>query len=79
MLANFLHSMYLAMQRMIDWLLFGTLAIEREKPAMYGWRQNDDEANSVLKRYFFWDVRQYMPGGAAKAKKKREDKLAKAA
>ena len=62
-----------------DWLIFGTLAIEKEKPAMYGWRQNDDEANSVLKRYFFWDVRQYMPGGAAKAKKKREDKLAKAA
>jgi len=33
----------------------------------------------VLKRYFFWDVRQYMRGGAAKAKKKREEKLAKAA
>ena len=62
-----------------DWLIFGTLAIEKQKPDVYGWRQKDDEANSVLKRYFFWDVRQYMPGGAAKAKKKREEKLAKAA
>ena len=62
-----------------DWLIFGTLAIEKEKPQTYGWRQKDDEASSVLKRYFFWDVRQYMPGGAAKAKKKSEDKLPKAA
>lgn len=44
-----------------DWLLFGTLAIEKEKPAVYGWRQKEQEAHSVLKRYFFWDVRQYMP------------------
>jgi hypothetical protein len=62
-----------------DWLIFGTLAIEKQKPDVYGWRQKDDEATSVLKRYFFWDVRQYMPGGAAKAKKKRGEKLAKAA
>jgi len=62
-----------------DWLIFGTLAIEKEKPQTYGWRQKDDEASSVLKRYFFWDVRQYMPGGAAKAKKKSGEKLAKAA
>ena len=46
-----------------DWLIFGTLAIEKEKPKVYGWRQKDDEANSVLKRYFNYDVRQYMPKG----------------
>ena len=57
-----------------DWLIFGTLAIETSKPEIYGWRQNDEEANSALKRYFFWDVRQYMPGGAAKAKAKKAQK-----
>jgi len=62
-----------------DWLIFGTLAIEKEKPKMYGWRQNDDEANSVLKRYFYWDVRNFMPGGAVKAKARAEAKAAKKA
>jgi hypothetical protein len=46
---------------------------------MYGWRQNDDEANSVLKRYFYWDVRNFMPGGAVKAKARAEAKAAKKA
>lgn len=41
-----------------DWLVFGTLAIETSKPKVYGWRQKDPEANSVLKRYFCWDVRE---------------------
>lgn len=62
-----------------DWLVFRTLAIETSKPEIYGWRQNDDEANSVLKRYFYWDVRNYMPGGAAKAKARAEAKAAQKA
>ena len=62
-----------------DWLIFGTLAIEKENPKMYGWRQNDEEANSVLKRYFFWDVRQYMPGGAADAGEESCEKCCRAA
>ncbi|AZT82365.1 sterol desaturase [Marinobacter sp. NP-4(2019)] len=46
-----------------DWLVFGTLAIETSKPKVYGWRQKEQEANSVLKRYFCWDVRPYVPKG----------------
>ena len=46
-----------------DWLIFKTLAIETSKPKIYGWRQNDEEANSVLKRYFNINVKKYLPGG----------------
>jgi len=45
-----------------DWLIFGTLSIEKNKPKIYGWRQNDVEANSVFKRYFNVDIKKYMPG-----------------
>ncbi|MFT5594542.1 MAG: hypothetical protein ACI8SR_002933 [Oceanicoccus sp.] len=45
-----------------DWLIFKTLAIETTKPEIYGWRQSEDEANSVFKRYFNTNVKKYMPG-----------------
>lgn len=45
-----------------DWLIFKTLSIETSKPEIYGWRQNDEEANSVFKRYFNINVKKYMPG-----------------
>lgn len=45
-----------------DWLVFKTLAIESERPAVYGWRQSADESN-VLKRYFKFNLRSYMPPG----------------
>ena len=35
-----------------DWLLWKTLVIENERPARYGWRQTEKEANSALYRYF---------------------------
>jgi len=45
-----------------DWLIFKTLAIETSKPEIYGWRQSEDEANNVFKRYFNTNVKKYMPG-----------------
>ena len=45
-----------------DWLIFNTLSIETEKPKIYGWKQSDEEANSVLKRYFNFNVGKYLPG-----------------
>lgn len=45
-----------------DWLVFKTLAIETSKPEMYGWRQSEEEAKSVFKRYFNINVKKYMPG-----------------
>lgn len=39
-----------------DWLLFGTLVIEREKPKVYGWRQTPEEEHSALYRYFYTDL-----------------------
>lgn len=44
-----------------DWLIFKTLSIETSKPEIYGWKQSDEEANSVLKRYFNINVKKYMP------------------
>ena len=35
-----------------DWLLWGTLVIERKRPEIYGWRQNPREEKSALHRYF---------------------------
>ena len=35
-----------------DWLLWGTLKIETERPEVYGWRQYDTESASVLHRFF---------------------------
>lgn len=43
------------MQNMLaiyDWLLWRTLVIEREKPAVYGWRQSKIEEKNVLYRFF---------------------------
>jgi len=45
-----------------DWLIFKTLAIETQKPKIYGWRQSEPEARNVLRRYFNVDVKKYMPG-----------------
>lgn len=35
-----------------DWLFWKKLAIEFERPQVYGWRQTDKEAKSALYRYF---------------------------
>lgn len=34
-----------------DWLLWGTLVIEKTKPDIYGWRQNEIEEKSVMRRF----------------------------
>ena len=34
-----------------DWLLWGTLAIETEKPKISGWRQNKKEEDNVFRRW----------------------------
>lgn len=44
-----------------DWLIFKTLVIETKKPEIYGWRQSEEEAKNVFKRYFNTDMRKYMP------------------
>ncbi len=44
------------MQNMLavyDWLLWKKLAIEFERPKIYGWRKNDKEENNSLYRYFY--------------------------
>ncbi len=46
-----------------DWLIFDTLAIETERPKVYGWRQSDDEQSSVLRRYFNTDIGKYLNPG----------------
>ncbi len=40
-----------------DWLLFKSLVIEREKPAIYGWKQSPQEEHSALYRYFATDLK----------------------
>jgi hypothetical protein len=45
-----------------DWLIFKTLAIETTKPEIYGWRQSEEEANNIFKRYFSINIKKYMPG-----------------
>ncbi|GAA4097856.1 sterol desaturase [Zhongshania borealis] len=40
-----------------DWLLFGTLAIETERPKQYGWKQSPQEEHSVWYRYFAIDTK----------------------
>lgn len=45
---------------LFDWLLFGTLAIETQRPEIYGWRQSEREQKSALYRYFNTDVKQYL-------------------
>jgi hypothetical protein len=40
-----------------DWLLFGTLAIETEKPSQYGWKQSPKEEHSIWYRYFAIDLK----------------------
>lgn len=35
-----------------DWLIWGTLVIERKRPAIFGWRQKPEEEHSPLYRYF---------------------------
>ena len=37
---------------LFDWLLWGTLKIETERPKVYGWRQYNAESTSVLHRFF---------------------------
>lgn len=43
-----------------DWLIFGTLAIEKSRPEVYGWRQSDREKGSTLYSYFNVDLKQYL-------------------
>lgn len=52
-----------------DWLIFGTLAIETERPKVYGWRQSEQEHNSVLYRYFNLDISKYLPPSANRSPK----------
>ncbi len=39
-----------------DWLVFDSLVIEREKPAIYGWKQSPEEEHSVLTRFLATDL-----------------------
>ena len=39
-----------------DWLLWDSLAIEKQRPKIYGWRQTDKEEFSPLYRYFNTDL-----------------------
>ncbi len=39
-----------------DWLLWGSLVIEKQRPKIYGWRQTNKEACSVLYRFFNTDL-----------------------
>ncbi|MDX1451064.1 MAG: sterol desaturase [Oleiphilaceae bacterium] len=34
-----------------DWLIYGTLSIEKQPPERFGWRQNDQEKASALYRF----------------------------
>jgi hypothetical protein len=45
-----------------DWLIFKTLVIETTKPGIYGWRQSEEEANNIFKRYFNINIKKYIPG-----------------
>jgi hypothetical protein len=45
-----------------DWLIFKTLVIETTKPEIYGWRQSEEEANNIFKRYFNINIKKYIPG-----------------
>ena len=40
-----------------DWLLWGTLVIEKERPKIYGWRQSEREAHDVWFRFFNNDIK----------------------
>ncbi len=42
---------------LFDWLLWGTLAIENARPAVFGWKQTRREEHSALYRYFNTDLR----------------------
>lgn len=35
-----------------DWLIFATLAIEKQRPDIYGWRQSAQEHKKIVQRYF---------------------------
>lgn len=35
-----------------DWLFWGTLSIEKERPKIYGWKQTPEEEKSAFHRYF---------------------------
>ena len=39
-----------------DWLLWDSLAIEKQRPKIYGWRQTEKEEYSPLYRYFNTDL-----------------------
>lgn len=43
-----------------DWLVFDTLAIETQRPEIYGWRQSEKEQKSILYRYFNLDLSRYL-------------------
>lgn len=45
---------------LFDWLIFDTLAIEKERPSVYGWRQSDREQKNALYRYFNTDLKPYL-------------------
>lgn len=40
-----------------DWLLWGTLVIEKQRPKIYGWRQSEKEAHNVWYRFFNTDMK----------------------
>lgn len=41
---------------LFDWLLWGTLVIEKDRPDVYGWRQCEKEELSPLYRLFNTDL-----------------------
>jgi hypothetical protein len=40
-----------------DWLIFDSLVIEKEKPAIYGWKQSPEEERSIWHRFFATDLK----------------------
>ncbi|MGB5812975.1 MAG: hypothetical protein WBG86_20750 [Polyangiales bacterium] len=51
--AKNLHNVF----SLFDWLVWGTLAIEQERPKTYGWRQKAVEEKNVLYRFFNTNLR----------------------
>lgn len=43
-----------------DWLIFRTLVIEKEKPKIYGWRQEEKEEHSAFYRFFNSSIKKYV-------------------
>ena len=48
------------MQNMLavyDWLIWKTLVIEKQRPAVYGWRQSEKEERNVWYRFFYTSLK----------------------